>query len=307
MPQYRRLTQADRHRIEAWHRDERRQMEIARNVGCSPATISRELGRNGGADGYRSVQAQRLTEARRLRCCRRRVVSGPIAREFYLSLRRGESPELFSGRRRLLRQRAPSTSTFYRYARAVGWSRRLLPRSGRRGAGRYIQRQMPDWKRSIASRPKHVIGRKRFGDWERDTLYAANGRLLLVLLERKSRYILIAPLRYRTAEETAGLTRRLLSRTTLPALTMTNDNGREFNDRRNLGMPVYHCDPGRPQQRGSVENVNRLLRRYIRRTANLDSYSATDIRKIQNAINNRPRKCLGFRTAAEVMRAQKLR
>lgn len=307
MSQYRRLTQADRHRIEASHREGRRQVEIAQNLGCSPATISRELWRNGGACGYRSLSAQKQADLRRLRCRRKRVIGGQLAGEFHLSLRQGLSPELFSGRWRFKRRRAPSTSTFYRYAHASGWSRRLLPRSGCRGAGRYIQRQRPDWMQSIAQRPTRVNSRSRFGDWERDTLYGAEGRLALVLIERKSRYVLIAPLKKRTAKETTRLTNWLLSQSSLPKLTMTNDNGREFSDGLNLKLPVYYCDPGKPHQRGAVENVNRMLRRYIPRSANLDAYSRQDFRRIQNAINNRPRKCLGFRTAAEVMRAQKLR
>lgn len=307
MSQYRRLTQADRHLIEAWHRDERRQVEIAQKVGVSAATISRELRRNCGAAGYRSLLAQRLADKRRSVCRRKGVVSESLAREFFLSLRRGESPELFSGRSRRRRRRAPSTSTFYRFAHAAGWSRKLLPRSGCRGAGRYIQRQPAEWKRSIASRPKSVESRRTFGHWERDTLFAANGRLLLVLLERKSRFILIAPLRVRTAVAAAELTRQLLRQTTLPKLSMTNDNGREFNDRDGLKMPVYWCDPGKPYQRGSVENVNRQLRRYITPKTNLDLVGDNEIQRIQNAVNDRPRKCLGFRTPAEVMRARKLR
>lgn len=306
MPQYRRLTQADRHRIEARHRDGRRQVEIAQNLGCSPATISRELGRNGGTHGYRSVSAQKQADLRRFRCRRKPVISAALAREFHLSLRRGLSPELFSGRCRFKRQSAPSTSTFYRYAHLLGWSRKLLPRSSRRGAGRFIQRQRPDWMQSIALRPPCANARSRFGDWERDTLYGAKGRLALVLLERKSRFVLVAPLKERTAKETTRLTNRLLSHCSLPKLTMTNDNGREFNDGLNLDLPVYYCDPGKPHQRGGVENVNRMLRRYIPRSANLDAYTQQDFRRIQNNINNRPRKCLGFRTAAEVMRDQRL-
>ena len=306
MPQYRRLTQADRHRIEAGHRDGRLQLEIAQNIGCSPATISRELNRNSGPRGYSALTAHKQAEFRKTRCRRRPLITPRVASQFYLGLRRGESPELFSGRWRFKRRRAPSTSTFYRYAHALGWSRKLLPRSGKRGAGRFIQRKRPDWMQSIAHRPAQANSRSRYGDWERDTLHAAGGKRLLVLLERRSRYILLAPLKERTAEETTLITRRLLRRSRLPKLTMTNDNGSEFSDGLRLEMPVYYCDPGKPQQRGSIENVNGLLRRFIPRAANLDAYTPKDLRRIQNAINNRPRKCLGFRTAAEVMRSQRL-
>lgn len=307
MPQYRRLTQADRHLLEAWLRDGQTQVEIARKLGRSASTVSREIVRNGSRRSYFARSAQRSSDERRSRCRRRRVVSAELAAAFEQGLRRGLSPELFSGRHRFLARRGPSTSTFYRYARAQGWSRRLLPRSGRRGAGRHIQRQNGDWKQSIKSRPIIVSSRGRYGDWERDTLYAANRKLVLVLLERKSRYVLITRLRRRTAEEATSETNRLLRATTLPVRTMTNDNGPEFNDARKSSHPVYHCEPGKPHQRGAIENVNRLLRRYIPRHADLDRYSRADLQRIQNAINDRPRKCLGFRTAAEVMRAQRLR
>jgi len=306
MPQYRRLTQADRHRVEAMHRDGRSQKEIAQKVGFSTPTISRELRRNAGANGYFSLRAQKLSDNRRLICRRKKVIDRADARLFYLNLRKGLSPELFSGRLRLKRHRAPSTSTLYRYARALGWSRRLLPRSGRRGAGRYIQQQKPAGRLFIASRPASVELRTEFGHWERDTLYAAKGRLLLVLLERKSRFLLIAPLRKRTAIEVTNVTQKLLRKSSLPTTTITNDNGKEFSDAESLEYPVYFCEPRKPQQRGAVENVNRMLRRYITRQTDLDSLRTSDFKRIQNAINNRPRKCLGFWTAAEIVRAQKL-
>lgn len=307
MPQYRRLTQSDRHLIEAWLRDDQTQALIAQKLGRSASTVSREIERNRGPQGYFAIPAQNRVAIRRKRCRRRSVVSTACSAAFFKSLKRGESPEIFCGRQRYLHRRAPSVSSFYRHAKAQGWARRLLPRSGCRGGGRYIQRQNCDWKRSIKTRPAVVSSRKRYGDWERDTLYAAKQKRVLVLLERKSRYLLIAKLSQRTAEAATRETKRLLRKTSLPARTMTNDNGSEFNDGRNLHVPVFYCEPGKPHQRGAVENVNRLLRRHIPRSADLDTYSPADIQRIQNAINDRPRKCLGFRTAAEVMRAQLLR
>lgn len=307
MPQYRRLTQSERHRIEARHRDGEAISEIARELGRHRATISRELGNNATPRGYRAEAAQAASDLRRTRCRRKSVVTELVAADFHRSLLRGESPELFSGVLGLKRRRAPSTSTLYRYARAVGWSRKLLPRSGRRGAGRFIQRQRPDWVTSISERPAAVENRRTFGHWERDTLFAANGQLLLVLIERKSRYTLIAPLQPRTAEAAARLTKKLLRRTKLPVKSITNDNGREFFDGYRFKIPVYYCDPGKPYQRGSVENVNRLLRRYITRSTNLADYSAQQIRNIERAVNNRPKKCLGFLSPAQFVRAKRLR
>lgn len=304
MPQYRRLTQADRHLIEAKLRGGATQTAIAQAMGRAASTIWREVGRNGNGSFYEAHLAQRRANERRLRCRRAGVVAPNIAAAFERSLRLGRSPEVFSGRMRRERQRAPSTSTLYRFARAMGLS---LLRSGRRGAGRHLQRQSTTARLSVHKRPKSALRRRTIGHWERDTLYAANGRLVLVLIERKSRLVLLEALGERTAQATTEATRRLLERARLPVKSITNDNGSEFRTELQLQAPVYYTDPGKPGQRGSVENVIRLLRRSIPRNADLTAFAPDEIRRIERWANNHPRKCLGFRTPAEVARIERLR
>lgn len=306
MPQYRRLTPSARRMIEQLNKLGRTFREIAHAVGCTASSICRELQRNSNCSGYCAEMAQKLADQRRTACRRAKVITGELAGAFHRKLRRGWSPEMFSKGSALQGEAPPSTSTFYRYARFRGWSRRLLPRSGKRGAGRYLQHQSRLGRLSIMDRPEEIDLRETFGHWERDTLHTAKGTRLLVLLERKSRYLLIGRLKKRTARETTQVTLRLLKRASLPALSMTNDNGTEFNDSQNLGMPVYFCTPGKPQQRGSVENINGKLRRYFKRSTDLDCISNAQIRRIESNINDRPKKCLGFRTAAQISAPQKL-
>lgn len=288
----------------------RSQAEIARFLGRDAATISRELRRNHlYGIGYLARRAHPIAVKRRRKYCRRRsVIDAYEARAFERALAVGWSPELWAGRLRLeYRGRGPSYSTWYRFAHRHGWCRTLLPRYNRRGAGRRRQKQAPEWKRSITERPACVVRRRQYGHWERDTIYTARRRQLLVLTERKSRLTKIAPLTPDTARNAAKITRRLLDKAKeRRARSITNDNGKSLFDAPWLTIPVYYCEPHKPQQRGTVENINRMLRRYIKLDTDLDKLSSRDIQQIEHRINSRPRKCLGFRTPIEAYRNQRI-
>lgn len=289
---------------------ERSQSEIARFLGRNVATICRELRRNHiHRDGYRARRAHPMAVKRRRKYCRRRSVIGVAeALAFERALGVGWSPELFAGRLRLeCRGHGPSYSTWYRYARRHQLCRTLLPRYNHRGAGRRRQKQSPEWKMSISERPAHVESRRYFGHWERDTIYAAHRQQLLVLAERKSRYIKIAPLEPNHTIASAAITHRLLAQAKeRPIRSITNDNGKSLYDAPHLNIPVYYCDPYKPQQRGTVENINRMLRKYIKPNTSLKSLGAKTLRKIEDTINLRPRKCLGYRTPMEAYRKQRI-
>ena len=82
---------------------------------------------------------------------------------------------------------------------------------------------------------------------------------------------------------------------------MTNDNGPEFRDSKNVTIKTYHCDIGKPQQRGTIENTIGLLRQYIDRKVKQEDLTEDEIKRIENFINFRPRKCLDYRTPFEVL------
>lgn len=161
----------------------------------------------------------------------------------------------------------------------------------------------PAWMTSLRKRPKIVDTRKRFGDWERDTMYTKNRGFILVCLERKSRLIKIAKPETHRAEDVALKTQQLLQTTKRKIYTITNDNDGEFRWKNSIRYDCYYCEPHKPQQRGSVENVIGLLRQNIKRDTDLET---VDFKKIEREINSRPRKVLNFKTPDEVFNNKKV-
>ena len=128
-----------------------------------------------------------------------------------------------------------------------------------------------------------------------------SGPAVCVQQERRSRYLMLAKLRRKTA---ANMRRTIVRQMrTLPKqlrLTLTLDRGTENADHRTFGLPVYFCDPYASWQKGSVEQVIGLMRRYIPKGTDLRTVTPKQLRALQDRLNNRPRKVLGFRTPYEV-------
>jgi IS30 family transposase len=160
---------------------------------------------------------------------------------------------------------------------------------------------------SIHERPVAVLGREVAGHWEGDLIKGAgNASAVGTLVERKSRYVLLAKLEGASAEAVLdGFTRRL--RTLPPAVrkTLAYDQGKEMARHtelaQRLNIRVYFADPHSPWQRPSNENTNGLLRQYWPKGTDLSGLSQRYLTQIATALNTRPRKCLGFLTPEEVM------
>lgn len=154
----------------------------------------------------------------------------------------------------------------------------------------------------IDRRPKVISFRKRFGDFEGDTLgvpkYTA--KTLVGAIERKSRYILARKIS-RLKNTMEGFKKMFQS---LPALSLTLDNGVENARFAELKIPTYFCHPYSSWEKGSIENAFGLIREFIPKKSSLENYSQSDINAILEIINGRPRKCLGWRTPAEVFQEQ---
>jgi len=161
--------------------------------------------------------------------------------------------------------------------------------------------EKPPWYVPIAERPREVALRKKMGHWERDTMYLKNRNMLLICLERKSRYVRIEKLKEPLLESTNKQSIRMMSILGSRPLTITNDNGHEFYGKSMSNVPIFFCDPYSPQQRGSVENVIGLIRQYIPKKTDIEHLTPENLRDIEHRLNHRPRKCLNFRTPHEVM------
>lgn len=158
----------------------------------------------------------------------------------------------------------------------------------------------------IEKRPLEVEDRKQAGHWEADTMIARNGRLATAV-ERTSRYVVIARLPNGRAIEFNTAAIRLFKK--FPKVlrkTFTTDNGSEFIEHqtlaKRLGFKTFFANPYSSWERGTNENTNGLIRQYVPRETDLKEMSCQQVARITKKLNNRPRKCLNYRTPAEVLR-----
>lgn len=296
---------------------------IAGQIGRHPGTIGRELKRNRDAwSGYHYESAQRLAQERRSQASRRyKLDVSPLGDRVRLHLLHRWSPQQIAGR--LRRERGDDSSmrvsaeTIYRWIyrrhqlgeRWQEWLRRRHTRRRCRTPGeRRLRGQIPG-RVGIEQRPAVVQRRSRFGDWESDTLEGGKGTGVMVThVERKSRYVRLGLLTDKRSITLTDATDRLLR--DLPAMlrrTLTADNGKEFSDfaaiERRLKLRIYFANPHSPWERGTNENTNGLLRDWFPKGTDFRRLTAREVAQAQRMLNNRPRKCLDYRTPLEVLNA----
>ena len=299
---------------------------IARQLLRSPATISRELVRNGHPSDYGSAKAQHLCLQRR-RCGRPAVKLHPQSILWGLVshlLRLHWSPEQIALTLARLHPKGHehrvSHETIYNciYAMPVGELRKELITTLRHAHNKRVPRskgkdrrgQIPDML-SIHVRPPEIEDRQFPGHWEGDLIKGeGNASAVGTLVERTSRLVMLVKLpEFKPASAAnvlQGFTDKLLGIAQPMRLSMTYDQGREMSMHKKLseqtGIAVYFCDPHSPWQRGSNENMNGLVRQYLPKGTDLSIYSQEQLDAIADEINNRPRKGLGVRSPLAVYR-----
>ena len=304
------------------HADGQGVRAIARALGRSPATISRELRRNSVTTkawngGYDPERADGLAERRRRWDGRFKLARQPDLRAVVRALlEKGWSPEQIAGRLAcenggtVISYESIYRYTYHQSAQKDYWHRLLPRKKHRRGrlaprGGSSVQ-HIKD-RVSLDKRPAYIEKRRQPGHWETDYLLFSRGKQsVLVAQERTSRFILLAKPPSRKAEPTAGQLQTWLSPLPPPLRrTLTQDNGTEFADhhklRDTLGIKTYFCAPHSPWQKGGIENANGRLRRDLPRKTDLAALSPLAIASIAARHNGIPRKCLGFKTPAEVL------
>ena len=315
---YHRVTKGERRAIYFMRQEGDTLRAIARRLGKSASTISRELRRNKGKRAYRYQQADARAQARAKRVVVRRFTPEMKA-EVARGLRyKGATPQIISAQARKQGRAFVCKETIYQHLYAEGkaggtlW--RFLPRAHRkrwrrcprddgRGKGR-IRNQ-----RRIDERPAEVESRETFGHWEGDLINGAPGTgHLVTLVERKTRFTLIGRTQTKGAKEVTRSILRLFAE--LPPIarrSLTLDNGKEFAGHetiaKRLKMDLFFAFPYRSWERGANENVNGLVRReYPKRAsfAEIDGYQLWQLRRF---VNDRPRGCLDWNTPSEEMAA----
>jgi len=287
--------------------------EIARQLERHPSSIGRELRRNGEADDYSAVVAQAKADARRRQRPLVRKLERPEVNAYVRQgLAQRWSPEQIAGRSRRDCQRQPrrwvSHTTIYRWIAGDGdrqhWE--SLLRFGRQRRQPETRGKLPA-RADIAGRPAVVEARRRFGDWEGDTVVGKQGRGgLVTLVERKSGFALVTKVQRLKARNVARSATRQLA--LLPAgllRTATFDNGKEFADHESItqatGIDIYFARPYHAWERGSNESFNGLLRQFFPKGTDFTGISPLEVKHVHNLLNDRPRKRLDYRTPREVL------
>ena len=285
--------------------------EIGRMMGRHHTTIIREVKRNSLMSGYKPGLADHMAWVRRKRASRLERLR-PLYDYVVDRLAMGWSPEQIAGRlRQTGSQHAISHESIYRFifsrtGRKLKLSRYLVHRKARRGL-RYFKaqnRQIPE-EMSIANRPAIVEKQEEFGHWEGDLVQFRTQRgALLNVTERITRFCLLSSLKTKRAVPTGKAVADALKHLPQTARrSITFDRGSEFADHQTIkdkiGSDIWFCDPHSPWQRGSVENMNGIIRRDMPRRSDITDYTEMDIEMLQLLINSTPRKCLNFKTPQE--------
>jgi IS30 family transposase len=296
--------------------------QIAAAVDRSASTVSRELKRNGSRKaGYRPAYAGEQAWARRWRGSR--LERKPELRALVLGrLGEGQSPEQVTGRLRLEQGRTViSAESIYRFLYAqirrtddTDWRNYLPRRKYKRGYRRPKKDRSPmnliEHRVGLDERPAEILTRATGGHWEADLmLFSTPTEVLLVTQERASRLLLV---HRQPSKAATPIVEQLQQNFALlpPSLrqSVTFDNGAEFTHHHRLhttlNMKTYFCDKHAPWQKGGIENAIGRLRRNLPRKSLPSQLTQKCINHVVNRYNHTPRKCLGYKTPAELFLAQ---
>ena len=314
------LSLAEREEISRGMVAERSIRSIAASLRRAPSTVSREIQRNEGSQGYRANQADQAAWDRARRPKRCKLALHPaLAQRVAEKLRRHWSPEQVAG---WLKRSHPedtgcqvSHETIYRtlYIQSRGALKKELLAHLRRTRAmrrsRHHTQKTADHGRitgtvSISERPATVEDRAVPGHWEGDLLFGSKNSQIATLVERQTRYVMLV--KVESKETDTVIDALIKSARQLPKelyRSLTWDRGLEMADHRRFTLAtdiqVYFCDPQHPWQRGTNENTNGLLRQYFPKGLDLSAIPQAKLNAVARELNERPRKTLGYETPAE--------
>jgi IS30 family transposase len=293
--------------------------DIAEILKRHKSTISRELRRNRAPtyNRYSAHSANKRSVLRNGRRGRRLKLADRKLRQYVekMLLKEQWSPEIIANQ---LTKKSPghhiSHETIYKFIYDLRNPKRhdlieslarQYRRRKRRGYSRRHRKTHIPSRRSIKERPIQAQDRKQAGHWEADTMVSRKSLAAIgIILERKARYVKLAKLKQKSASLLRSAINRRLGR--IPKhmrRTITYDNGSENTEHllinKRIGTESFFCEPYHSYEKGSIEQVIGLLRRWIPKGCDLSKVSSQKLKKIEKRINARPRKCLQYRTPSE--------
>ncbi|NRB80371.1 MAG: IS30 family transposase [Saccharospirillaceae bacterium] len=289
--------------------------KIAQFLNRSHSTISREIKRHlrtSFGDMYYCQVAHDEYKWNLSNKKRKEALKSNETRDYVeAKLKIGWTPELISGR---LKQEVNIPNTNYESIYQFIYKQRpdlieYLARGHKRRRKKYPTRKYKTKvldKTSILERPDDINNRNSFGHWEGDTVESGGKKGgLNVMIERKSRLVRISKISSKYSDETQRVIEKKLSEFDpefVKSITFDNgtENAKHKEIAKTLGADIYFCQPYHSWEKGAVEQVNGLIRRFYPKKTDFKKVHYKAIQKVENLLNNRPRKCLNFKTPNEV-------
>jgi IS30 family transposase len=313
---YHHLTKVLRYQIYALHKENLTITAIAKNIGVHKSTVSRELRRNKDINSYCPKKAQNFAEKRKKFKHKSKKLNEPQISYIMEKTELFWSPEQISGRMKLDKQKAVSHETIYKFIaknkNEGGNLYKYLRHKNKKYKKKYgkpnNRGQIPN-RKSIESRPNIVNQKKRIGDIEIDLIIGKNHKQALVTaVDIASKFTFIQKVK----NKKATVVKKALTKMLLPVKshikTITSDNGKEFAKHefvaKQLNIDYYFCHPYSSWERGLNENTNGLIRQFFPKGSDFITITKTKVKKVQENLNNRPRKILGYKTPTEVFYAK---
>lgn len=290
---------------------------IARTLGRSPSTVSREVSKNGGPGRYRATEADHAARKRAKRPKTCLLVSNAMLRTLVTDkLSENWSPEQISGWLRRTyaysSEMRVSHETIYKslFIQTRSIFEKALRKHLRTGRKfRHSRNHLTGYRQrkldgvSISERPAFVEDRAVPGHWEGDLICGTGNSYIATVVERQTRFtLLVKVVSKETKSVVSALTQQMYTLPTALKQSLTWDRGTEMMNHRDFSaatkIDVYFCDPQSPWQRGTNENTNGLLRQYFPKGSCLSNYSQNDLNEVAKKLNSRPRKALAFQSPA---------
>lgn len=312
MNEFKHFSLYERQRIEKYLRTEKSLRFVAGKLGRSVSSISAEIKFNSTYGIYDARKANHKSYVKRKYSkiqCMKVTMDSNLQRFVEGNLKEDQSPEGISGRLKNIEKNVPyvSTKAIYKFVYSPNgrqiekylYSKAVHKKSGpKRGKSISI-----DGRTMIDERPKRVENRREFGHFEGDFIESGkDGKgSLLVLVERKTRYPFLRYLEDRTTKSVNGLIEETLDN--IPIESLTIDNDISFQKHKELSelieAEIFFCHPQAPHEKGTVENRNKAIRRYIKKRTDLSKVSKELFSFVEERLRNKYMKCINYQTPRE--------
>jgi IS30 family transposase len=311
------ITTTDRQQIDLYLKEGKKFRRIAKLIGKGRNAVTDEVARNSvkGVYDWKKADAKARLRRKQSKYQGMKIVNHDgLWKYVKAKLRLDWSPEQIAGRLKWHEKKLPYVSAkgIYKFIYGkygYGLEKYLRYRGNGKKPGGHAKAIAIDGRVFIENRPKSVMGRRIFGHWEADFIVSGkNGKgALLVFVERKSRYVLIFKLEDRKAATVNAVLGKLLG-VTLVVTSLTIDNDVCFRHHKQMSQimhaPIFFCHPYHSWEKGSVENMNKWIRQYVKKGSDISKLSDKRVQFVEDRLNGRPREVLKFKMPKEVFQKE---